>query len=135
MRPRLSDRKHRSPDLFRTDRETCATGTLTAVVMFAVITIAVTIPVMIVFNAPPSFAVPITVVITPRFVARRHPTVSAARRPGPIAVMPAVTVSGHVPVTVHPEVVRPWSNRANPNNSRRRRRTNLDSDRHLSGQH
>jgi hypothetical protein len=64
-------------------------------------------------------------------VTGHDPVSSDVRRPSPITIVPFVVVSNRVPIALDPEKVGPGACRAEVNDTRRRRGTNSDSNRHL----
>jgi hypothetical protein len=99
-------------------------------VAVAMIAVVVAIPVVVVFD-PAARAVPVTRNIVLPVVTRRHPSCPLIRRPAPICLVPPVMASHWIPIAVHKHVTWTRTYRSNPNDPRRRRRSDPDSDRKL----
>jgi len=97
------------------------------VVIVAIVAPAmVAIPVVIVFDVP-ARSVPESCIEHSTFMARSHPTCASIRRASPVTIMPAVTASIGIPITVHPEVTWSGGHRLNAHHARRRGRPNTNS--------
>ena len=101
-------------------------------IMIAVpeIPIAISIPMVIVI-APTGVAGPIPGEVAATFITRGDPPGVGVHGAGPVTGMPLVVVSRRIPVALHPVKLRTGSRRKNPDNTRGRRRADLDSDRNL----
>src|SRR5215472_18500225 len=99
-------------------------------IVLAEVTASLPVPVMIVFNAA-AVSLPVALVISFAIVARRNPTRSAVRWPGPIPFVPFVMPAHLVPITRYPHALgsRAWGN--NGNHALWRWCPNNDSDRNL----
>ena len=104
------------------------------------IAIAVTIPVPISLKIAIPAAVPTVVMVSPAavsfpitgvklatLIARSNPARAAIRRPGPIAVVPAIAPSIGVPVAIDPHVVRAGRSRPSVYHPGWRRGTDSDA--------
>ena len=90
------------------------------------IAVSVVIPVVIVFDAS-TRTVPVALIESSMFVARRDPVSSFVRRFSPIARVPCVAPGNGIPVAIHPHVDRLWPRRSDHHNAGRRWRPNRDS--------
>ena len=100
---------------------------LPAVVIAAIVFF---VPTMIVLYAA-TFAFPIAVIEAFAIVARPDPAGAFIRRPGPVALMPAVMAANGIPVTANPDELRSGLSGKHCNHARRRWRANSDADRDL----
>jgi len=89
-------------------------------VIVAEIAIAIAVPSMIVLH-PAAVALPVACKELAPVIARPNPAGARIRRTSPISVMPPITVSGRIPVTVYPEVIGSRSSWPGMNDARRRR--------------
>jgi hypothetical protein len=93
-----------------------------------VIAVAIMVPPVIVFDAP-MIAIPIPFVEIPAIVVGTNPTRTHIRRTGPVSLMPDVAARYRVPISRHP-LVAGTGTRRDGNNSGRRGRPNIDSNRY-----
>jgi len=94
--------------------------------------VMVAIPTVVVLHTP-AFTVPVANVIVSAFPAGSDP---ACRRVGdarPVAVVPLIVVAYGVPVAFNPHKIGAGSNRTDSHHTRRRRSSDGDSNRYLSG--
>ena len=101
--------------------------------MVAIIPVAVPVPAMIV-GQPAAAAFPVPVKKTLSIVMRRNPASPGIRRPAPIPIVPAVTASASIPVTVDPNEVAAWSRWPDADDARGRRWPDPDTDGYLGAQ-
>ena len=106
-----------------------ATATATAVV--TVIPVAAAVPLMVMLKLA-AISVPIPSVEHPSVVARLHPTGILVRRPSPVTLMPRVTLSYRVPITLEPHELWTWLSWQHTNHAGARRSAHADSDGILS---
>jgi hypothetical protein len=99
--------------------------------MLTIIAVMVAVPVMVVFP-PAVIAIPVPFKESLSVVAGTNPTCAGIGRTSPVTLMPLVVVPHRIPVSFHPDEFRAWSWWKHPNNSRRRWRSDHDSNRHLA---
>jgi hypothetical protein len=78
------------------------------------------------------FSIPVAVEESLSVVTGCDPVSAGIGWPSPISLIPAVVPSHGVPVTLHPNKIRPRTGRPNRDDAGRRGWTNSDSDRDLS---
>jgi len=115
--------------LFRPPPQHSVSGTL--VVIAAVVTIVIVIPLVVVFETA-MIAVPVTGEIPLAVMARRDPASAGIRRTRPVSGMPVVVAIYGIPVAINPQEVRRWGDGPDGQNPGRGRRSNFDADRDLS---
>jgi len=97
--------------------------------MFTVFGIPIAIPIRVVIViAPTSIAVPIPGEVAAPLITRGYPTGVGVHGTGPVTRVPLVVISLWIPVALDPDKLRAGSRRQDPDNTRGRRRANLDSD-------
>lgn len=101
-----------------------------SVVVPAMISFAVTIPVVVVFKTA-VISFPVTHEVSFAVVARCNPTSSLVGWLSPIASMPLIMISHGVPITLHPHELRTRPFRQNPNHPDGRWRPNGNSNGNL----
>ena len=94
------------------------------------IAVVVLIPVMIVLDPAP-LAFPVAVVEPPTIISGFNPTRTAVGRPSPIPVVPLVVVSNGIPISLNPYKVWTGTHGDHMQNTRWRRRADLNSNRDL----
>jgi hypothetical protein len=97
-----------------------------------VVAVPVAIPAVIVFDTT-MLPTPIPFVELSAIIPRTYPASSLIGRPGPIAIVPAVTVSCGIPVTIHPNVISARTDRTCVYYARAWWRTDSDSEGNLGG--
>src|SRR5258708_23032792 len=80
-------------------------------------------------------AFPIAVVITVAVITRKDPLRTRIGRARPVSFMPDIAAIDRIPVSIYPGELRTRCGRPHPNHARRGRRTNINSERHLSAEH
>lgn len=98
-----------------------------------VVTVSIPIPSMIVFDAA-MFAFPVPGVELLPIVPRPYPASAFIRGTRPVTRVPAVSTVHRVLIAVNPNVSGAGSRRTNHDDTRRRRRSNADSNADLSAQ-
>jgi hypothetical protein len=107
---------------------------LTAVLVSIPIKIPVSIPVPVVVMLPPAtITLPITGEVSFSIIMRTYPVSTGVRRTRPIALVPFVMTPHRIPIALDPDEVGARTHR-HGNHSRRRRSSDPDSNRHLSGE-
>jgi len=107
---------------------------LTAVPFSISIKIPVSIPVPVMVMLPPAaISVPVTGKVSFTIMMRSYPVSTDIRRTRPIALVPFVMTSHRIPIALDPDEVGARTHR-HGNHSRRRRSSDPDSNRHLSGE-
>lgn len=106
------------------------TVSLVMSIVIAEVAVSIAIPAVIVFNTA-AVSLPVAGVISFAIVARRNPTRSLVRWPGPVSFVPFVVPADRIPVTRHPDVLRSWAWGNHGNHPRWRRCPSHDSDRNL----
>jgi hypothetical protein len=101
------------------------------VLALTIIAVTVAVPVMVVF-APAAVAIPVPFKEALSVVAGPNPACAGIGWTSPVSGMPPVTVSHRIPVSFHPDEFRAWARREHPNHSRRRWRSDHDSNRDLA---
>jgi hypothetical protein len=102
---------------------------VSATIMVAVteVPVSVAVPVMVMFK-PAVISVPVTYKELISIVTRRHPAGPRVRWTSPIAFMPPVMSSHRIPITIHPHELGCRSWRQDANHTRRRWRSDSDSN-------
>ena len=108
-------------------------------IVFAVVIVVPTVTVAAVMIAVPTvvvgkvaaLAVPIAIEPAAALIAGSDPDSAAIGGAGPIAGVPAPAVASGIPIAVHPDEIRSGRQRAGVD-ARRRRRSNLNSNRDLA---
>jgi hypothetical protein len=100
-------------------------------IVFPIITLPVLVPVVVVL-IPAVFSLPITLIVPSAFIAGYEPLSARIRCPSPITLVPLPMVTDRIPVTVNPNVIGTRLNGTNTFVTRRRRRSDLNTERDLS---
>ena len=95
------------------------------------IAVMIAIPVMVMIEAAMR-TVPVAAIEAAIFMPRTNPAGAGVRRASPVAAMPDIVSVHGIPVAVDPDVFGPGAD-GNDVMSRRWRRSDLNSDRDLSG--
>ena len=97
---------------------------------FPVIAFVMFVPTVIVLELAVLGRFPVTFEVFSAFITRRVPDRFGIRRASPIALvpLPVIAATYRVPVTFDPNKLGPGTGGDNPNNPRRRRWSDLDSD-------
>ena len=107
---------------------------LTAVLVSIPIKIPVSIPVPVMVMLPPAaISVPVTGKVSFTIMMRSYPVSTDIRRTRPIAWVPPVMVPHRIPIALDPDEVGSRTH-GHSNHAWRRRSTDPDSNRHLSGE-
>jgi hypothetical protein len=99
--------------------------------MLTIITAPPAVPVMVVLAAA-AITLPIPTIEALSVVAWTNPACAGIWRTSPVSGVPPVVASNWIPVSIHPHEFRGWTWRENPNHPRWRRRSNCNSNRHLT---
>lgn len=97
----------------------------------AIVSLVTAIPAVVVLEAP-ARRIPVPGKIPLAVMMRPNPNGAFEGRTGPITLVPPVTVSNRIPITLYPHETGTWSVRLDEHHGRRwRRRANLNADRNI----
>jgi len=108
----------------------CWAPSLVSIVITVPVPVVLTIPMVIVVE-PPAIAIPIASKKLPSVMPGPNPMSARIGWTSPIPLMPSIAASRRVPVALNPDEVGSWSGWQHPDNTRRRRRPDSNSNRDL----